>query len=81
MKIRIQPILDIIIYVGFYIIIWTTTWNLTLGFIKQQDMLSAIQMKNIQIMALTRSCKECLGTALKVNWLIEQVQSNSEGRE
>lgn len=66
MKIKIQTILDVIIYVSFYIIIWLTTHNLTLGFIKQKELLNVIQMKNVQILALATACK--------MDWLIKQVR-------
>ena len=72
-KIHIKSILDAIIYVSFYIIIWVTTHNLTLGFIKQKEMLNVIQMKNIQIMTLATACK--------MDWLIKQMRPDLEVRE
>ncbi len=54
---KVQSILDIIIYVSFYIIIWITTHNLTLGFIKQKELLNAIQMRDVQIVALATICE------------------------
>jgi hypothetical protein len=63
-KIHIKTILDVVIYVSFYTIIWLTTWNLTLGFVKQKELLNVIQMKNVQILALATACK--------MDWLIKQ---------
>ena len=56
-KIKIESLLDVIIYVSFYVIIWLTTHNLTLGFIKQKELLNAIQMRDVQIVALATVCE------------------------
>ena len=57
MKVRIGTIIDVIIYVSFYIIIVLTTMALTFTYIERGKYRVALWKKDVQIQALILSCK------------------------
>ena len=63
-KNRLKTILDIVIYLTFYVIILISLSAITLSLIEHKRLKTVIQKKNVQIKALIIACE--------MDWLIKQ---------